>query len=125
MTKARALPAIGRRVVSYLISEKNVDVRSSLPSSFNEDDLAARCLTPGMLALFVAIRRVNAKSVKTLTKKESDIDFRSKDHDGNTALHHCLLPLDIPKSAFDVLFTYYEPMEWNVMRNGQGKHPWI
>ena len=123
LTKACSLPAIGRRVVSYLISEKNVDVRSSLPFSFNVDDPAARCLTPGMSFLSVAIRGGNAKSVKTLMKRESDIDFRSKDHDGNTALHHCLLPLDIPKSAFHVLFPYYEPMEWREMRNGQGKNP--
>lgn len=123
LTKACSLPSFSRRVVSYLISEKKVDVKSSLPSSFNVDDPAAIFLAPGMSALSVAIRRGNIKSVKTFMNRKSDIDFLSKDHDGNTALHHCLLPLKIPKSAFDDLFPHYETMEWREMRNGQGKNP--
>ncbi|XP_015771799.1 PREDICTED: uncharacterized protein LOC107350090 [Acropora digitifera] len=123
LTKACSLPSVGKRLVSHLLNVKKIDVNSQIPPSFNSDGRAAKWLTPGMSALSVAIRRGNVKCVPTFMNRETEIDFRSADHDQNTALHHCVLPLEVPKTAFDRLFRCYRALEWKNMKNVQDKSP--
>ena len=123
LTKVCSLPSVGIRVVSHLLNVKKIDVNSQIPPSFNSDGLAAKWLTPGMSALSVAIRRGNVKCVPTFMNRETEIDFRSADSDQNTALHHCVLPLEVPKTAFDRLFRCYKALEWKNMKNVQDKNP--
>ena len=123
LTKACSLPSVGIRVVSHLLNVKKIDANSQIPPSFNSDDRAARWLTPGMSALSVAIRRGNVKCVPTFMSRETEIDFRSTDRDQNTALHHCVLPIEVPKTAFDRLFRCYRALEWKKMKNVQDKSP--
>ena len=123
LTKACSLPSVGIRLVSHLLNVKKIDVNSQIPSSFNSDSPAARWLTPGMSALSVAIRRGNVRCVSTFMKRETEIDFRSTDRDQNTALHHCVLPIEAPKTAFDRLFRCYKALEWKKMKNVQDKSP--
>ena len=123
LTKACSLPSVGIRVVSHLLNVKKIDVNSQIPPSFNSDDRAARWLTPGMSALSIAVRRGNVKCVPTFMNRETEVDFRSADRDQNTALHHCVLPLEVPKTAFDRLFRCYKALEWKNMKNVQDKNP--
>ncbi|XP_015748923.1 PREDICTED: uncharacterized protein LOC107328714 [Acropora digitifera] len=123
LTKACSLPSVGIRVVSHLLNVKKIDVNSQIPPSFNSEGLAAKWLTPGMSALSVAIRRGNVKCVPTFMNRETEIDFRSADLDQNTALHHCVLPIEVPKTAFDRLFRCYRALEWKNMKNVQDKSP--
>ena len=128
LTKACSLPSMSPPVVYYLIKTKKehgrqLDVNSRLPDQFQRDDEKARWLIPGMSALSVAIRRGNVKCVSTFMNRETEINFRSTDCDGNTALHHCALSPDIPKTAFTRLFECFKPLEWRDMRNRQGKNP--
>ena len=123
LTKACSLPSVGIGLVSHLLNVKGIDVNSQIPFSFNSDSPAARWLTPGMSALSVAIRRGNVRCVPTLMNRETKIDLSSTDDDQNTALHHCVLSSDVPKTAFDRLFRCYRGLEWKEMKNGQDKSP--
>ena len=128
LTKACSLPSMSPPVVYYLIKTKKehgrqLDVNSRLPDQFQRDDEKARWLIPGMSALSVAIRRGNVKCVSTFMNRETEINFRSTDCAGNTALHHCALSPDISKTAFTRLFECFKPLEWQDIRNKQGKNP--
>ena len=123
LTKACSLPAVGISVVSHLINTKMVDVNSQLPPELNTEDAAAKWLTPGMTALSVAIRRGNVKCISTFMNRKQMIDFESKDHDGNTALHYCLLSSNVSKDAFKKPFPCYQQLNIRGMRNGEDKSP--
>ena len=123
LTKACSLPRVSSRMPFHLMNTKMVDVNSQLPSELRTNDAAARHLIPKMSALSVAIRRGNVKCVSTFMNKKKTIAFASKDRDGNTALHHCVLSPDVLKDAFRKLFPYYQSLEWQDMRNEQGKNP--
>ena len=125
LIKACSLPSVGLHVVSYLI-ERNVNVNSKLPFSFITTDAAAKCLTPGMSALSVAIRRGNVRCVSTFMSRKKDIKFWKKDCDGNTALHHCVFSR--AKGAFETLFPFFQQWKnekgktWKDLRNKKNKN---
>ena len=121
LLKACSLPQMSPHVMQYLITSRKVDLNCTLPSALDMNDPTAKKLVPGMFALSVAIRRGNVKSVSTFMTRPGDINVRSKDCDGNTALHHCVLSHS--KSSFQKLFPLYKPLEWKEMRNNEGKNP--
>lgn len=108
-------------VMQYLITTRKLDLNCQLPPDFEKSQSIAKKLVPGMFALSVAIRSGNVKSVPTFMTRLGDINVRSKDNDGNTALHHCVLSQS--KSSFQKLFPLYKPLEWKEMRNNEGKNP--
>ena len=124
LTKACSLPSVDKGLLSHLLNVKKIDINSQIPSSFNSDGGAARWLTPGMSALSVAIRRGNVKCVSTFMNRETEIDFRSTDCDRNTPLHHCVLPSQVLKTAFDWLFPCYRVLEWKE-KMFNTRLPWI
>ena len=119
LTKACSLPSMSRRIVSYLLNEKKVDVNSQLPERFTTGDREDAKLIPLMSALSVALLRGNVRCVSTFLKRKGDIKFDSRDQKGNTALHYCLSTQD----AFKDLWPNYEKMNWRDMKNDEGKNP--
>ena len=97
---------------------KNVDLNCQLPLDF---DPTAKKLVPGMSALSVAIRSGNVKSVSTFMTRPGSIAVRIADHNGNTALHYCVLSYS--KTSFQKLLPLYKPLEWKEMRNSRKMNP--
>ena len=118
LLKACSLPSISPHVMQYLIVTGKVNLNCNLPHTFDRYHNAAAGLIPGMSPLSVAIRRSNVSCVSTFMRRQSELDVRNADEDGNTALHHCVLL--ISKSAFQKLFPLYKPLEWKEMRNSEG-----
>ena len=121
LLKACSLPSISPHVIQYLIGKRKVDLNCKLPYHFDGNHGAAKGLTPGMSALSVAIRRSNTTCISTFMRRQTEIDVRSADQEGNTALHHSVLM--ISKGAFQKLFALYKPLKWKEMLNSQGKSP--
>ena len=121
LLKACSLPSISPHVIQYLIVTEKVDLNCNLPRTFDRNHKAAAGLIPGMSPLSVAIRRSNGSCISTFMRRKTELDVRSVDEDGNTALHHCVLLTS--KSAFKKLFPLYKPLEWKEMRNSQGNSP--
>lgn len=119
LLKACSLPSMSPHVMQYLITTRKVDLNCQLPLDFVHP--TAKKLVPGMSALSVAIRSGNVKSVPTFMTRPGNIAVRSADHDGNTALHFCVLSCS--KTSFQKLFPLFEPLEWKEMRNSQGMNP--
>ena len=69
----------------------------------------------------VAIRSGNVKSVSTFMTRPGSIAVRIADHNGNTALHYCVLSYS--KTSFQKLFPLYKPLEWKEMRNSRKMNP--
>ncbi|XP_078366598.1 uncharacterized protein LOC144650730 [Oculina patagonica] len=121
LLKACSLPSMSPHVMQYLITTRKVDLNCQLSHDFDTNHPTARKLVPGMFALSVAIRGGNVKLVPTFMTRPGDINVRSKDYNGNTALHHCVLSHS--KSSFQKLFPLYKPLEWKEMRNNELKNP--
>ncbi|KAL9979251.1 hypothetical protein ACROYT_G016886 [Oculina patagonica] len=121
LLKACSLPSMSPHVMQYLITTRKVDLNCQLSPDFDTNHPKARKLVPGMFALSVAIRSRNVKLVPTFMTRPGNINVRSKDHDGNTALHHCVL--SHLKGPFQKLFPLYKPLEWKEMRNNELKNP--
>ncbi len=121
LLKACSLPSMSPHVMQYLITARKVDLNCQLPPNFDRNNPASEGLVPGMFALSVSIRGGNVKSVPTFMTRQADINVRSKDQDGNTALHHCVLSHS--KVSFQKLFPLYKPLEWKEMHNNEGKNP--
>ena len=118
--KACSLPSISPHVIQYLIVTGKVNLNCNLPQTFDRYHNAAAGLIPGMSPLSVAIRRSNVNCISTFMRRQTELDVRNADEDGNTALHHCVLL--ISKSAFQKLFPLYKPLEWREMRNSEGNN---
>ena len=122
LLKACSLPSMSPHVIQYLIVKRNVDLNYKLPHFFDKHHLTAKGLIAGMSALSVAIRRKgNAHCVSTFMRRQTEIDVRDADQEGNTALHHCVI--SVSKSAFQKLFPLYEPLDWQEMRNIERNSP--
>lgn len=107
--------------MQHLITTRKVDLNCKLPLDFDRHHSTAKKLVPGMSPLSVAIRSGNIKSVPTFMTRPGSIDVRSADHDGNTALHCCVLSYS--KTSFLKLFPLFKPLEWREMRNSKGMNP--
>ena len=118
LLKACSLPSMSPHVMQYLITTRKVDLNCQLPLDF---DPTAKKLVPGMSALSVAIRSGNVKSVSTFMTRPGSIAVRIADHNGNTALHYCVLSYS--KTSFQKLFPLYKPLEWKEMRNSRKMNP--
>ena len=119
LTKACSLPSMSPRIVDYLLNTKRVDVNCQLPDNFKTGDGVGANLIPLMSALSVALQRGNVRCVSTFRSRGDSIKFKSKDKNGNTALHHCVSSRD----AFGDLWPYYKGMNWRDMKNGEEKDP--
>ena len=122
LLKACSLPSMSPHVMQYLITTRKVDLNCQLPLHFDRYHPKAKKLVPGMSALSVAIRSGNVKSVSTFMTRPGSIAVRSADHDGNTALHYCVLSYS--KTSFQKLFPLFKPLEWKEMRNNKRMNPW-
>ena len=121
LLKACSLPSISPHVMQYLIVTGKVNLNCNLPHTFDRNHNAAAGLVPGMSPLSVAIRKSNVSCISTFMRRQTELDVRNSDEDGNTALHHCVLL--ISKNAFQKLFPLYKPLKWKEMRNSQGNSP--
>ncbi|XP_020602949.1 uncharacterized protein LOC110041970, partial [Orbicella faveolata] len=121
LLKACSMPSMSPHVMQHLITTRKVDLNCKLPLDFDRHHSTAKKLVPGMSALSVAIRSGNIKSVPTFMTRPGSIDVRSADHDGNTALHCCVLSYS--KTSFLKLFPLFKPLEWREMRNSKGMNP--
>jgi len=121
LLKACSLPSMSPHVMQYLITTRKVDLNRQLPLEFDNNHPTAKKLVPGMSALSVAIRSGNIKSVPTFMTRPGSIAVRSADHDGNTALHYCVLSYS--KTSFQKLFPLFKPLEWKEMRNNKRMNP--
>ena len=121
LLKACSLPSISPHVMQYLIVTGKVNLNCNLPHTFDRNHNTAAGLIPGMSPLSVAIRRSNGSCISTFMRRQTELDVRNADEDGNTALHHCVLL--ISKSAFQKLFPLYKPLKWKEMRNCQSNSP--
>ena len=121
LLKACSLPSTSPHLVQYLIVARKVDLNCTLPRQFVINHSAADGLVPGMSPLSVAIRRGNVNCISTFMRRQTEIDIRSADERGNTALHHSVLL--ISKSAFQKLFPLYKPLKWKEMRNSESNSP--
>ena len=121
LLKACSLPSISPHVMQYLIVTVKVKLNCYLPHTFDRNHKAATRLIPGMSPLSVAIQRSNSSCISTFMRRQTELDVRSVDEDGNTALHHCVLL--ISKGAFQKLFPLFRPLRWKEMRNRQGNSP--
>ena len=121
LLKACSLPSISPHVIQYLIVTVKVNLNCYLPHTFDKTHKAATRLIPGMSPLSVAIQRSNSSCISTFMRRQTELDVRSVDEDGNTALHHCVLL--ISKGAFQKLFPLFRPLGWREMRNRQGNSP--
>ena len=121
LLKACSLPSMSPHVMQYLITTQKVDLNCRLPSNFDINHPTAKGLMPGMSSLSVAVRKGNVKSVPTFMTRPTDINVRSVDDEGNTALHHCVI--SISKTSFQKLFPLFKPLEWKEMRNNDLKNP--
>ena len=91
LLKACSLPSVSPHLIQYLIVTRKVDLNCTLQHQFNKNHEDAKGLVPGMCPLSVAIRRSNAHCISTFMRRQKEVDVRSADEDGNTALHHCVL----------------------------------
>ena len=121
LLKACSLPCMSPHVMQYLITTQKVDLNCQLPCHFDVNQPTAKGLIPRMSSLSVAVRKGNVKSVSKFMKRSSDINVRSVDDEGNTALHHCVIT--ISKTSFQKLFPLFKPLEWKEMRNNDLKNP--
>ncbi|XP_068762680.1 uncharacterized protein [Montipora capricornis] len=119
--KACSIPSISPHVMQYLIVARKVDLNCTLPRQFDRNHKAASGLVPGMSSLSVAVRRSKSKFIPTFMRRGTEINVRSEDEEGNTALHHCVLSMS--KIAFQKLFSLYKPLEWKEMKNVRGENP--
>ena len=103
LLKACSLPSVSPHLMQYLIVTRKVDLNCTLPHQFNTNHEEAKGLVPGMCPLSVAMRRSNANCISTFMRRQTEVDVRSADEDGNTALHHCVLTV----SKGDLLNKYY------------------
>ena len=85
LLKACSLPSISPHVIQYLIVTGKVDLNCNLPRTFDRNHKAAAGLIPGMSPLSVAIRRSNGSCISTFMRRQTELDVRSVDEDGNTA----------------------------------------
>ena len=121
LLKACSIPSMSPRVMQYLIVKRRVNLNCSLPHQFDINHKAASGLVPGMLSLSVAVTRSKSKFIPIFMGRQTEINLRSVDEEGNTALHHCVLSMS--KSAFQKLFSLYKHLEWKEMKNVRRENP--
>ena len=121
LLKACSLPSMSPHVMQHLIVGRKVDLNCTLPDDFDKHHHSAKGLIPGMSALSVAIRRQNISCISTFKRRETEINVRDTDQEGNTALHHCVLSAS--KGAFQKLFPLYKQLEWEKMFNRKLESP--
>ena len=121
LLKACSIPSMSPHVMQYLIVARKVDLNCTLPPQFDRNHKAALGLVPGMSSLSVAVMKSKSKFIPTFKTRETEINLRSVDEEGNTALHHCVLSMS--KTAFQKLFSLYKPLEFKKMRNSRRENP--
>ena len=121
LLKACSLPSMSPHVMQHLIVDRMVDLNCRLPDDFDKHHPSAKGLIPGMSALSVAVRKQSTSCISTFKRRETEIDVRDADKEGNTALHHCVL--SVSKGAFEKLFPLYEPFNWKQMFNSEKNSP--
>ena len=121
LLKACSLPSMSPHVMQHLIVGRKVDLNCTLPDDFDKHHHSAKGLIPGMSALSVAIRRQNISCISTFKRRETEINVRDADQEGNTALHHCVLSAS--KGAFQKLFPLYKELNWKKMFNRELEGP--
>ena len=121
LLKACSLPSMSPHVMQHLLVVRKVDLNCKLPDHFDKDHRSAKGLIPGMSALSVAIRRQNISCISTFKRRETEINVRDADQEGNTALHHCVASAS--KGAFQKLFPLYKELNWKTMFNRELENP--
>ena len=121
LLKACSLPSMSPHVMQHLIVGRKVDLNCTLPDDFDKHHHSAKGLIPGMSALSVAIRRQNISCISTFKRRETEINVRDADQEGNTALHHCVASAS--KGAFQKLFPLYKELNWKKMFNRELEGP--
>ena len=121
LLKACSLPSMSPHVMQHLLVVRKVDLNCKLPDDFDRNHRSAKGLIPGMSALSVAIRRQNISCISTFKRRETEINVREADQEGNTALHHCVASAS--KGAFQKLFPLYKELNWKKMFNRELESP--